>query len=227
MTVLGIGISYGVATLFAMFTGMPIAFALGAVAVVFMAIYMPARLARYGDAERLRGNGLDHPIVDPAVHPERRGDRPIASRPGSLFGAACLATPDSRRAWRRQRVCLCAVCGHGGLLACDLRGDRLGRHPRNAQARLLRRVGCRDHRRRRHARHFAAALDHHDPVRGCRGKIPRPAVPRRHRTRIAAGHAVRLLCRVPLPERVCRRQRPLRKDRGGIRDPAPRRIHHG
>ena len=42
MTVLGIGISYGIATLFAMFSGMPIAFALGAVAVVFMAIYMPA-----------------------------------------------------------------------------------------------------------------------------------------------------------------------------------------
>ena len=42
MTVLGIGISYGVATLLAMFSGMPIAFALGAVAVVFMAIYMPA-----------------------------------------------------------------------------------------------------------------------------------------------------------------------------------------
>src|SRR5689334_27990 len=42
MTVLGIGISYGLATLFAMFSGMPIAFALGAVAVAFMAIYMPS-----------------------------------------------------------------------------------------------------------------------------------------------------------------------------------------
>ena len=42
MTVLGIGISYGVATLVAMFSGVPIAFALGAVAVVFMGIYMPA-----------------------------------------------------------------------------------------------------------------------------------------------------------------------------------------
>ncbi|MBB5047904.1 tripartite ATP-independent transporter DctM subunit [Rhodopseudomonas rhenobacensis] len=42
MSVLGIGISYGVATLLAMFSGMPIAFALGAVAVAFMAIYMPA-----------------------------------------------------------------------------------------------------------------------------------------------------------------------------------------
>src|SRR5499427_1007909 len=42
MTVFGIGVAYGLATLFAMFCGMPIAFALGAVAVVFMAIYMPA-----------------------------------------------------------------------------------------------------------------------------------------------------------------------------------------
>jgi len=42
MTVFGIGLSYGLATLFAMFSGMPIAFALGAVAVVFMGIYMPA-----------------------------------------------------------------------------------------------------------------------------------------------------------------------------------------
>src|SRR5438046_7496350 len=42
MSVFGIGISYGIATLLVMFSGMPIAFALGAVAVVFMAIYMPA-----------------------------------------------------------------------------------------------------------------------------------------------------------------------------------------
>ena len=42
MTVVGIGISYGLATLVAMFSGMPIAFALGAVAVLFMGIYMPA-----------------------------------------------------------------------------------------------------------------------------------------------------------------------------------------
>src|SRR5579864_1432252 len=42
MTVFGIGISYGLATLLVMFSGMPIAFALGAVAVVFMGIYMPA-----------------------------------------------------------------------------------------------------------------------------------------------------------------------------------------
>jgi tripartite ATP-independent transporter DctM subunit len=42
MSVFGIGLSYAAATLFAMFSGMPIAFALGAVAVVFMGVYMPA-----------------------------------------------------------------------------------------------------------------------------------------------------------------------------------------
>src|SRR5438046_6236045 len=42
MSVFGIGLAYGIATLLVMFSGMPIAFALGAVAVVFMGIYMPA-----------------------------------------------------------------------------------------------------------------------------------------------------------------------------------------
>src|SRR6202000_2306243 len=42
MTVLGNGVSYGVATLFAMFSRLATAFALGPVAVVFMGIYMPA-----------------------------------------------------------------------------------------------------------------------------------------------------------------------------------------
>ena len=36
-----IGLLYGIATLVVMFSGMPIAFALGAVAVVFMAVFMP------------------------------------------------------------------------------------------------------------------------------------------------------------------------------------------
>src|SRR5262249_43567224 len=41
MTVLSIGLLYGAATLVAMFAGMPIAFALGAVATVFMIAFMP------------------------------------------------------------------------------------------------------------------------------------------------------------------------------------------
>jgi len=42
MSLLSIGLLYGGATLFAMFVGMPIAFALGAVATLFMIIFMPS-----------------------------------------------------------------------------------------------------------------------------------------------------------------------------------------
>ena len=42
MSELAIGLSYGAATLLVMFSGMPIAFALGTVAVVFMYFFMPA-----------------------------------------------------------------------------------------------------------------------------------------------------------------------------------------
>ena len=42
VSTLYVGLLYGGATLFAMFAGMPIAFALGAVAIVFMYFFMPA-----------------------------------------------------------------------------------------------------------------------------------------------------------------------------------------
>src|SRR5215470_18661413 len=42
MSLLSIGLLYGGATLFAMFLGIPIAFALGAVATLFMIIFMPS-----------------------------------------------------------------------------------------------------------------------------------------------------------------------------------------
>src|SRR5579885_72725 len=42
MTTTTIGLLYGGATLLVMFAGMPIAFALGAVATVFMIVFMPA-----------------------------------------------------------------------------------------------------------------------------------------------------------------------------------------
>src|ERR1700755_3613124 len=41
MSTLAIGLMYGGATLLAMFAGMPIAFALGAVATLFMVAFMP------------------------------------------------------------------------------------------------------------------------------------------------------------------------------------------
>src|SRR6187549_138971 len=42
MSTLAVGLMYGGATLFAMFAGMPIAFALGGVAIVFMYFFMPS-----------------------------------------------------------------------------------------------------------------------------------------------------------------------------------------
>ena len=42
MSELSIGLSYGAVTLLVMFSGMPIAFALGTVAVTFMYFFMPA-----------------------------------------------------------------------------------------------------------------------------------------------------------------------------------------
>src|SRR6267142_2660 len=42
MSVLSIGLLYGASTLLVMFSGMPIAFALGAVATMFMIVFMPA-----------------------------------------------------------------------------------------------------------------------------------------------------------------------------------------
>src|SRR5579862_2826633 len=42
MSTLSIGLLYGAATLVVMFAGMPIAFALGAVATMFMIVFMPA-----------------------------------------------------------------------------------------------------------------------------------------------------------------------------------------
>ena len=42
MSILALGILFAVVTLLAMFSGMPIAFALGGVAVSFMYFFMPA-----------------------------------------------------------------------------------------------------------------------------------------------------------------------------------------
>ena len=123
-------------------------------------------VARYGGAERLRGDGLDHPAVDPALHPEGRGDRAVQGRPGPLLGHACLDAPHPGRARHRQRLRLRAVRRHGGLEPGHLLGHRLGRHPGDAQARLLAGLRRRHHRGGGHAGHPAAALHHHDPLRG-------------------------------------------------------------
>jgi TRAP-type mannitol/chloroaromatic compound transport system permease large subunit len=129
MSVLGIGISYGVATLFAMFSGMPIAFALGAVAVVFMAIYMPAASLDtvtqnvYEEMASITLLSIPLFILKGAAIGKSRAGQDLYS----ALHAWLHRVPGGLR--RRQRLRLRAVRGDGGLLARDLLGDRLGRHP--------------------------------------------------------------------------------------------------
>ncbi len=194
MTTLSIGLLYGAATLVAMFAGMPIAFALGAVATLFMMAFMPAAsldtITQNVYEEMASITLLSIPLFilkGAAIGQSRAGQ--------DLYSAlTCLVAPHPRRTWHRQRIRLRAVRRHGRIVAGDLLGDRFGRHPGNAQARLFRRLRRRHHRRRRHARHPAAAFDHHDPLRGRRREIARTAVSRRHRSGATAGHAVRHLC---------------------------------
>ena len=48
-----------------------------------------ACVARYHHAERLRGDGVDHAALDSAVHPQGRGDRPLARR-RRIFILRCM-----------------------------------------------------------------------------------------------------------------------------------------
>ena len=83
-SMLALGLLFGGVTLLFMFSGAPIAFALGAVAVALHGVLHAGVVARHRHAERLRGDGEHHAAVDPALHPEGRGDRPLARRPGPL-----------------------------------------------------------------------------------------------------------------------------------------------
>jgi len=82
---MSIGMLYGASTLLVMLSGMPIAFALGAVATVFMIIFMPS-----SSVDTITQNVYEEAsitlTVDSAVHPQRRRDR--RSRAGQdLYGA--------------------------------------------------------------------------------------------------------------------------------------------
>ena len=181
MSVLSIGLLYGAATLLVMFAGMPIAFALGAVATVFMIVFMPSAsvdtITQNVYEEMASITLLSIPLFI------LKGSAIGRSRAGQdLYGALhAWMHRIPGRARHRQRLRLRAVRRDGGLIARYLLGDRLRRHSGNAQARLFRRLRGRHHRRRRHARHPAAALDHHDPLRGRGRAVARPAVPRRDR----------------------------------------------
>ena len=238
MSMLALGLLFGVVTLLVMFSGMPIAFALGAVAVAFMYFFMPAA-------------SLD--TVTQNVYEEMASITLLSIPLFILKGAAIGKSPAGRdlylgparvdeqgpgRPGHRQRVRLRAVRGDGGLESGDVFGDRQRRHSGNAPARLLAGLCRRHHRRGRHARHPAAAVDHDDPLRGRGRAVAGPAVPGRHRPGPAAGRAVRALRCISLPQGAPRRFRCLRctrhrvglprrnalLDAGKIRDAAARRA---
>ena len=192
MTMLALGLLFGVVTLLVMFSGMPIAFALGAVAVLFMAFFMPGVVARHGHAERLRGDGQHHAAVDPAVHPQGRGDRPVARRPA-------ISTP-------RMHVWMQRVPGGLGIanvFACALFAAMAGSSPATCSA--IGSAGIPEMRRRGYSPGFAAgiiaaggtlghpaaAVDHDDPVRGRGRAVAGAPVPRGHRAGRAAGGPLR------------------------------------
>ncbi len=152
-----------------------------------MVIFMPASSLDTVTQNVYEEMSLDHAAVDPAVHPQGRGDRQVAGGTGPVRGDARLDAPRPRRPRHRERVRVRAVRRDGRVEPRDVLGDRQRRHPRDAQARLFAGLRGRHHRGGRHARHPAAAVDHDDPVRGRRRAVARAALPRRHRPGRAAG----------------------------------------
>ena len=211
MSVLGIGISYGVATLFAMFSGMPIAFALGAVAVVFMAIFMPVASLDtvtqnvYEEMASITLLSIPLFILKGAAIGKSRAGQDLYSAlhawlhrvPGGL-GVANVFACALFAAMAGSSPATCSAIGSAGIPEMRKRGYSGGfaagiiaecqknswnvavavvdthgylvyfERMENTQYASIDIAIGKHHRRRRHARHSAATLDHHDSVRGRR-----------------------------------------------------------
>ena len=87
MSTLTIGLLYGGATLVVLFSGMPIAFALGSVAVVFMAFFMPGA---HAEIDWSRGyESLDKELQQLVREAEQgRCARPALSFSGETYRSA-------------------------------------------------------------------------------------------------------------------------------------------
>ncbi len=221
-----IGLMYGGATLLALFSGIPIAFALGGVATVFMMLFMPAAsldtVAQNVYEELASITLLTIPlfILKGAAIGKSRAGKDLYDAlhtwlhrvPGGLGVAVVHRLRPVRR--------------HGRVEPGDLLGHRLVRHPGDAAARLLARLRRRAGGGRRHAGHPAAALHRADPV--CRGvrAVAGPAVPGRAGPGRAAGGAVRRLGGGELAARVRPRGPGRRGRRGAQRDPAADTLLH-
>ena len=170
-----------VVTLLMLLSGIPVAFGLGAISIVFLVIFQGFD-ALHVVAETF-WSGLDEftlvsipmfVMMGAAIGSSPAGkdlyealDRWLYRLPGGLVDLQSRRLRDLRRADR--------------LVARLLRRDRQDGHPGDAPARLS---GRRRHRldlRRRHARHPDPAVDHLHPLRHRHRDLDRPAVHRRRR----------------------------------------------
>ena len=209
-----------------MFSGMPIAFALGAVAVVFMAIFMPTA-------------SLD--TVTQNVYEEMASITLLSIPLFILKGAAIGKSRAGQDLYSALHAWLHRVPGGLGVanvFACALFAAMAGSSPATCSA--IGSAGIPEMRKRGYSGGFAAGIIAAGGTLGillppsitmilfavAAEKSLGPAVPRRHRPGPAAGHAVRHLRRVPLPQGIRRRRKPLYETTGAdIGDPAARRFH--
>jgi tripartite ATP-independent transporter DctM subunit len=139
-----IGIMYGVVTLLVMFSGMPIAFSLGAVAVVFMMVYMP-------------GSSVD--TVTQNVYEEMASITLLSIPLFILKGAAIGKSPAGKDLYSALHVWMHRVPGGLGIanvFACGLFAAMAGSSPATCSA--IGSAGIPEMRMRGYSPGFAAGL---------------------------------------------------------------------
>ena len=201
MSILQVGLLYGGATLVAMFSGMPIAFALGLVATVFMIGFMPAA-------------ALD--TVTQNVYEEMSSITLLSIPLFILKGAAIGRSPAGKDLYSALHVWMSRIPGGLGIanvFACALFAAMAGSSPATCSA--IGSAGIPEMRQRGYPGGFAAGLIAAGGTLGILlppsitmilyavavGAVARPAVPGRHRPGPAAGGVLRRLRRLALPLR--------------------------
>jgi tripartite ATP-independent transporter DctM subunit len=144
MTGAGIGMLYGLSTLAVMLTGMPIAFALGGVAVVFMVLFMP-------------GASVD--TVTQNVYEEMASITLLSIPLFILKGAAIGKSPAGRDLYAALHAWMHRVPGGLGIanvVACGLFAAMAGSSPATCSA--IGSAGIPEMRRRGYSGGFAAGI---------------------------------------------------------------------
>jgi C4-dicarboxylate transporter, DctM subunit len=158
-----IGITYCVATLVVMFSGMPIAFALGVVAVSFMILFMPA-----ASVDTIAQNFYEElaNVIILAI--------PLFILKGAAIGRSNAGKDlySALHAWLHR---IPGGLGVANTIACGLFAAMAGfcGNSGNARARLFPRLCCGYYRSGRHARHFTPAIGNDAALRCRGGGVPR------------------------------------------------------